>query len=153
MAETMLVRIKPLAPKNRCVLQRYTAFSIRFDVERGWYRVPKHIADYLATVKQIDGDPTSPDAFDVCTEAEARAIEERDKRAKRRLAEADDPNETAYDPIAGVVTTKDLAGRAAAAAPVAAPAPVDAPEEPKIPAAAATKRGPGRPRTKPAVDA
>src|SRR5690606_36603257 len=55
----------------------------------GWYKVPKALADKLLNVKQLDGDPESADGFDVCTEAEAKALEEMERRrAERQTVEA-----------------------------------------------------------------
>ena len=45
-----LVRLKPLDKKKGHVIHRYTAFQTTFEEDKGWYRVPDHVASYLATV-------------------------------------------------------------------------------------------------------
>jgi hypothetical protein len=110
--ETMLVRLKPYDPRRKFVLRRYVYAGIHFLVTRGWERVPKNVADYLRGVRQKEFDPYSPSAFDVCTDAQAAALEKRE----REVAGA---RRTALDTIplaqprgsAGVVTTTDLPGR------------------------------------------
>ena len=84
MAETKLVRIKPHNPKIGHVLRRYTWRGMRFDEERGWYRVDARVAEHLATVHSRVGDENSPLAFDVCTEVEAAALDKREYDAKVR---------------------------------------------------------------------
>ena len=110
--ETLLVRLKPYDPRRKFVLRRYVYAGIHFLVTRGWERVPKEIADYLRDVRQKEFDPYSPPAFDVCTEAEARALEKRER-------ELSGLRRTALDAIpvaqprrsSGAVTTRDLAGQ------------------------------------------
>jgi len=75
--DMLLVRLKPYDPHRGHVLRRFTYRGIKFADERGWYRVDKGIAEYLRGVRQVPGDKHSPLAFDVCTEAEARALDER----------------------------------------------------------------------------
>jgi hypothetical protein len=75
--DMLLVRLKPYDPRRGHVLRRFTYRGIKFHDERGWYRVDKEIAEYLRGVRQVQGDKHSPLAFDVCTEAEARALDER----------------------------------------------------------------------------
>lgn len=96
-----LVRLKPHEPKKGHVLQRYTAFSIRFEVRRGWYKVSDEIANYLATVHQTPGDEDSPQAFDVCTEEDAQRMEAAEKKKAEDKARASEPHITE-------VATKDL---------------------------------------------
>ena len=97
---SMLVRLKPYNPKRGCVMRKYThgPSGKRFEENCGWYKVDAGLAAYLKTVRQISGDPESADAFDVCTEAEAKRIDEREKKSKDRK----DPNE------ATDLTTSDL---------------------------------------------
>ena len=109
--ETLLVRLKPYDPRRKFVLRRYVYAGIHFLVTRGWERVPKAVADYLRDVRQKEFDPYSPPAFDVCTEAEAKALEKRER-------ELSGLRRTALDTIplaqprrsSGVVTTGDLPG-------------------------------------------
>lgn len=85
-----LVRLKPHAPKRGHFLRQYTYGPTRtkFEEKRGWYKVDDVVATYLKTVKQRESDPMSPLAFDVCTPAEAAAIDraERRKDNERRTA-------------------------------------------------------------------
>ena len=87
-----LVRLKPFDPKKGHVIQRYTAFSIRFEEKRGWYKVSDEVATYLATVHQAPGDDDSPLAFDVCTEDEAQRVETAEKKKAEERARAAEPN-------------------------------------------------------------
>lgn len=89
MAETMHVRLKAYNPKKGHVLRRYTVRSIRFQAGRGWYKVDADVAAYLEGVHQVPDDEDTPLAFDVCTEAEARAIDAREARAARQVQPAE----------------------------------------------------------------
>ncbi len=109
--ETMLVRLKPYDPRRKFVLRRYVYAGIHFLVTRGWERVPKAVGDYLRDVRQKEFDPYSPPAFDVCTEAEAAALEKRERElsgARRTALDAIPVVEPRR--VAGVVTTADLPG-------------------------------------------
>lgn len=99
-SQAMLVRIKPYNPKRGHVLRKYTHLPTgkRFEENAGWYKVDAGLANYLKGVHQIASDPDSQFAFDVCTEAEAKRIDEREKKSKERK----DPNE------ANDLTTSDL---------------------------------------------
>lgn len=89
---TYLVRLKPYDPRRGHLLQRFTYAGIKFHEARGWYRVEPDVAEYLRTVHQRPSDQHTPFAFDVCTDDEARALEQRDK-------EAATPRKTATDDI------------------------------------------------------
>lgn len=105
-----LVRLKPHDPKKGHVIRRYTAFSIRFEEKRGWYKVSDEVATYLATVHQTPGDEDSPLAFDVCNEQEAKAIEAVEKKKAEERARAAEPNVAQpYDVSAKDLSTADLA--------------------------------------------
>lgn len=91
MAETALVRIKPVNPRKGFVLRTYVFADILFSVDRGWYEVPMSIADHLRTVHSRVGDPLSPLAFDVCSKGEATALVERERRAEQSPAEPTEP--------------------------------------------------------------
>ena len=99
-SSTMLVRLKPCNPKRGLVMRKYThgPTGKRFEESAGWYKVDAGLADYLGSVHQIVTDLDSPRAFDVCTEAEARRVDEREKKEKLRK----DPSE------ANDLTTSDL---------------------------------------------
>jgi hypothetical protein len=106
-----LVRLKPFDPKKGHVIERYTAFSIRFEERRGWYKVTDEVAAYLGTVHQVPGDEDSQLAFDVCTEDEATAIEAAEKKKAEERARATEPNVAQpYDVSAKApdLTTADL---------------------------------------------
>jgi len=106
-----LVRLKPYDPKKGHVIQRYTAFSIRFEERRGWYKVSDEVANYLSTVHQVPTDEDSPLAFDVCSEEEAQRIEAVEKRKAEERARAAEPNVAQpYDVSTkgGDLTTVDL---------------------------------------------
>jgi hypothetical protein len=106
-----LVRLKPHDPKKGHVIRRYTAFSIRFEEARGWYKVADEVATYLGTVHQVPGDEDSPLAFDVCTEEEAQRIEAAEKKKAEERARAAEPNVAQpYDVSVrgGDLTTADL---------------------------------------------
>jgi hypothetical protein len=77
------VRLKPFDPRRRHVLRTYMHGPTRqsFDESRGWYQVADDLAAYLATVRQVESEPESPDAFDVCTFEEAQAIDARERKA------------------------------------------------------------------------
>lgn len=106
-----LIRLKPLDKKRGHVVHRYTAFQTTFEEAKGWYRVPDHVASYLATVHQLANDEDSPLAFDVCTQEEAEQIDAAEKRKAEERARADEPNVAmARDvtAIGGDLTTADL---------------------------------------------
>src|SRR4051812_4075603 len=105
--ETLLVRLKPYDPRRKFVLRRYTYAGIQFHVARGWERVPKDVADYLKNVRQLEFDPYSPAAFDICTEEEAAALEARERELAGVRRTALDAIPVAQ-PRRGAVTTDDL---------------------------------------------
>lgn len=83
-SEQMLVRLKAHDPKRGHHLRCYSMAGMKFLATRGWYSVPAEIADYLRTVRQIDNDAMSPLAFDVCSEAEAQALEVREQEEREQ---------------------------------------------------------------------
>lgn len=106
-----LIRIKPYDPKKGNVIRRYTAFGVRFEEPRGWYKVSDEVAAYLGTVHQRAGDHDSPLAFDVCTEEEAQRLEASEKKKAEERARAAEPNVAQpYDVTArpADLTTADL---------------------------------------------
>ena len=104
--DTRLVRLKAVDKRRGHVLRRFTYQGITFIAGQGWSRVSKPIADYLVDVRQIDGDPLSPAAFDVSTEAEARQIDETEARDAQAVRRATDELPTHAG--RGAVTTADL---------------------------------------------
>ncbi|MGO8997695.1 MAG: hypothetical protein ACLQVI_30630 [Polyangiaceae bacterium] len=108
--ETMLVRLKPHDPRRRFVLRRFAYAGVLFHGERGWYRVPRDLAAYLRGVRQLEFNPYSPPAFDVCTEDEARAVDARERElAGSPHGGVDAVALTMPRAGGGVVTTDDLA--------------------------------------------
>lgn len=106
MTDTLLVRLKPFDPRRGFVLRRFTFAGIRFQSERGWYRVEKSVAERLRATRSVASDPYAPLAFDVCTEAEATALDNAEAdAAKVRRNATDDLKVTA---ARGAVTTEDL---------------------------------------------
>ena len=104
-----LVRLKPHDPKKGHVIRRYTAFGVRFEEARGWYKVSDEVASYLVTVHQRPGDDDSPLAFDVCTDDEAKTMEAAEKKKAEERARAAEPNVAQpHDVSAKDLTTADL---------------------------------------------
>jgi hypothetical protein len=89
MKTIMLVRLKPHDPKKGLLLKQYTYQGIRFQAGRGWYKVNGQVAAYLESVHSVPGDNDTPLAFDVCTPDEARAMDEDDRKAARRVVPAE----------------------------------------------------------------
>jgi hypothetical protein len=89
MKTIMLVRLKPHDPKKGLLLKQYTYQSIRFQAGRGWYKVNGQVAAYLKSVHSVPGDNDTPLAFDVCTPDEARAMDEKDRKAARQVVPAE----------------------------------------------------------------
>jgi hypothetical protein len=108
--DTLLVRLKPHDPRRGNVLRRFTYAGIKFHEERGWYRVAKHVAEHLRTVRQVGGDEYTPLAFDVCTDDEAKALDAReDHESKVRRGAADEIKLS--EARSEAVTTADLVPR------------------------------------------
>ena|SRR5215831_7570470 len=106
-----LVRLKPRDLKKGHIIRRYTAFSQTFDERRGWYLVSDEVASYLETVRQVPNDEDTPLAFDVCTEAEAKRLDDAERRKSEERARAVEPIATAPQesgPSKGDLTAADL---------------------------------------------
>ena len=94
------VRLKPRNEKKGQLLRRYSAFGMRFDEKLGWYVVAGvielsdgrkvDVAEYLRSVRNDNDDPDSPLAFDVMSETEARALDEKERKAAEMRATAVD---------------------------------------------------------------
>ena len=106
--ETLLVRLKPYDPRRGHRLRRYTYRGIKFQEERGWYRVDKTVADYLRQVRQVASDEHAPLAFDVCTAEEAKSLDAKEKDASTPRKTADDDIKLSEARTDGAVTTGDL---------------------------------------------
>lgn len=105
--ETLFVRLKPYDPRRGYVLRRYTYRGIKFQEERGWFRVPKDVADYLRDVHQVPGDAHTPLAFDCCTATEAKSIDAKEK-ASAVARKTASHNIRVSLPQDGTLTTGDL---------------------------------------------
>ncbi|MBU8900636.1 hypothetical protein KRR26_34005 [Corallococcus sp. M34] len=105
---TLFVRLKAYDARRGHVLRRYTYAGIKFQEERGWYRVAKPVADYLRTVHQLPSDNYSPLAFDVCTEAEAKALDATESDEAKTKRSASDELKLSPARPAGTLTTEDL---------------------------------------------
>ncbi|PID38567.1 MAG: hypothetical protein CSB49_04960 [Proteobacteria bacterium] len=106
--ETLLVRLKPHDPRRGHCLRRYTYRGIKFQEERGWYRVDKSVADYLREVRQVATDEHAPLAFDVCTADEAKTLDAKEKDAVTPRKTADDDIKLSEARGDGAMTTSDL---------------------------------------------
>lgn len=114
--DTLLVRLKPYDPRRGFVLRRFTLAGIRFQSERGWYRVEKPVADRLRAVRTVPTDEHSPLAFDVCTETEAKALEAGESEAAKVKRSATDDLKVV--PARAAITTEDLLPKPATPTPL-----------------------------------
>lgn len=88
----VLARIKPYNPRAGAKIRSYTYKGNRFREEAGWYRISTDLADELRNVYVDENDPYSPLVFDVLSEEEALAVEEREQKRRER-ASAVAPNQ------------------------------------------------------------
>lgn len=98
------VRLRRRDPKHGIVLRQFVYRGIRFLEAGGWYVVDDEVADYLKDVRQKATDPRAPEAFDICRESEARAIDERENTESQPRRPADNARTTK----ARGLTSKDL---------------------------------------------
>ncbi|MGE0322263.1 MAG: hypothetical protein AB7K71_36220 [Polyangiaceae bacterium] len=109
--QTLLVRLKSYDPRRGHVLRRYTFAGIKFQHDRGWYRVEEAVGKYLKGVRQVHGDEYSQLAFDVCTEQEAKELETSEANAAKVEQEAS--AEIKVSPARPAVTTAELPSKEA----------------------------------------
>lgn len=76
MADTIVVRIKPLKDNKNRRTQSYTIRGQRFEEKIGWYEVPARLRDALKNAT-VDGNPEGERVFDVCETREEAADLER----------------------------------------------------------------------------
>ncbi len=89
----VLARIKPYNKRVGLTIKTYTYKGYRFREENGWYKVPQWLGEELKELAVDDNDPNSPYLFDVLGEAEAQALDERERKRRER-ATANRPNQT-----------------------------------------------------------
>ena len=106
MTDILLVRLKPYDPRRDFVLRRFTYAGIRFQDERGWYRVERKVGEHLRAVRTVPTDKYAPLAFDVCTEAEAKALDAGESEAAKVKRNATD--DLKVTTARGTVTTDDV---------------------------------------------
>jgi hypothetical protein len=134
-ASVRYVRLKPYDPKIGHVLRSYfyapaddrgrpAPGAQRFEEKRGWYRVTAEVAKYLSTVHQVETNPRSPLAFDVCTYEQAQQIDEAERGDRDARASAVNANDlTTADLGENRVRARDIAAAEDRAAAQAAPPP------------------------------
>ena len=109
-----VVRLNPHAPKRGNKLRVYSVFGIRFTAGT-WFEVEDTAAEYLRTITQDDTDVNAPLAFTICSSREeALEVEQRALAPKPgvALAPAAPSLRVHHAGRVGVMTTKDLPGRA-----------------------------------------
>lgn len=87
----MLARLKPFNPRKGLVMRSFSASGVRITHERGWHEVDDSTAAYLKTVHSTPENDESPLAFDVCTPAEAQALEDMQRIAAEVRAAPTNP--------------------------------------------------------------
>ena len=105
--ETLLVRLKPYDPRRGFKLRRFTFAGIRFQPEQGWYRVEKSVGEYLRSVRATTSDEHSPPAFDVHTDTEAQALDDKEADKAKQVHRATDHLELVPARPVGTVTTPE----------------------------------------------
>jgi len=79
MSENLVyVRLKSHLPRAGHVLRQFAFRGVIFKAGAGWAKVAENVAEHLRTVRQQERDPYSPLAFDVCTEEEARRLDDKE---------------------------------------------------------------------------
>jgi hypothetical protein len=160
-SQVRLVRLKPYDPKVGHVLRSYFYAPAdergrpgpgaqRFLEQRGWYRVSLEVAKYLATIRQIETNPRSPLAFDVCTFEEAQRIDEAERGEGDARATAERANDlTTADLGENRVRARDIAAAEQRGATQAPAPPVPPARRRTVPQAQeAIRRGVRDPQTR-----
>jgi len=131
----MLARLKPYNPRRGNIIRRFSVFGIKFREAKGWYKVPDEVAAYLRTVCVDNNDPESAPAFDVCTEAEARAMDKKARLAALKKGQAHEPVDVAIDMTDQAVREREeLGGMRARVEPVGSIASLDMEADDELPA-------------------
>jgi len=104
--DTLIVRLRPPSARKGAKLKSYTFMgsirrpgsrgservAIRFLASKGWYSVPRVIADKLRDVVQDQNNPDSHPAFDVMTQDRALKVERFERmQAEQAAAKASAP--------------------------------------------------------------
>lgn len=117
---TMLVRIKANTNGHP---RTYTAlgYGITFREDRGWYKVKAAQAEYLAGIRERRHDEKSPLLFDVCTEEQAKMLDDMEQRRRTRGRKAGPdsaigPNDLVPEDLAAGTSRAKGGGRAMRAA-------------------------------------
>jgi len=87
----MFVRIHPKDPRTGHLVERYVYRGFKFEVAKGWYRVPNNLAEELRDCVQDVNAPVPISVFQVATEDEAKKLEQLDyERAnpEKKISEA-----------------------------------------------------------------
>ncbi len=87
--DTRYVRLKPYNKRRGHLVRTYTYEGMKFVGERGWTTVSLSMGEKLKTLRQDENDPDSAKLFDVCTRAEADALEREEQTRTGPLAVAD----------------------------------------------------------------
>lgn len=101
------VRLKPYDKAKGHILRRFNFQGKLFIVEKGWYTVDDSLAEELKQVHSIPDNENSPLAFDICTAAEAKKLDELEQ--KRKLSQGANASEPVDLTEGGDLTTKDIA--------------------------------------------
>lgn len=111
MPDTLLVRLKPYDKKKGHVLKTYGEGNMTFKSPT-WYEVPRPVAEHLRQVHQKPEDLSTPYAFDVCTQEEAKHLQETERKARLKEADPEAPIRATRlegdDATSGTMTTDDL---------------------------------------------
>lgn len=80
------VRLKPFNPRRGHYIKNYvdSRTGAKFSVDKGWYQVPRSLADRLGKITQRSHDPDSPLAFEIMSEEERLRKDREAKRAAER---------------------------------------------------------------------
>jgi hypothetical protein len=129
-AEVIFVRIKPRNKQKGLRMRRFRVFALQFNESQGWYKVSRWMSgevggapnaprvqlvdmrEYFANVRNTENED-SPLAFDVCTEEQAKAIDEAERKAAEPRRKSANPTDLTTSDVrpAAVDATKRGPGR------------------------------------------
>jgi hypothetical protein len=96
----MFVRIHPKDKRTGHLVERYIYRGIKFEEKKGWYRVSDALASELKDMVQDPNAPVPVNVFQVATEEEAKALEQKDyerENPTRKISEAVEGAQTVPD--------------------------------------------------------